>query len=508
MNSVLLVMACLLKLANSPVEKHKDTAVFAILVGTNHSVDKNQSKLQYADDDAASFFDFFRAVGAANTYLLSNLDENTRRLHSQASAESLAPRLEVYKNTLQLLAKDIATARASGLSTVLYFYYAGHGNIYNGEGYISLEDARISGNDLVNDIINKIPADQFHLIVDACNSFFLAYPRGPGGKHRSIQNFVSQPRLAANKRIGLLLSTSSANESHEWEGFQGGVFSHVVRSGLYGAADANNDGRVSYLEIAAFVSQASASVPNERFRPKIFARPPQVTNTLVDLREPMNRSIQIDGDHADHWILEDGLGVRILDFHNQLGQVVNLIQPRAHQGKIFLRSASNNQEYEIPFPKKPQQLEICYMSPHKSRIEARGAAHEAFQMLFARPFGIRFVNRYSLVDAATLVEREERKSSTMLRSRLGWGSLAVGAVAGVIGGGLHYSTMKTDDSSSQSQIEHVDRLNSLNRRRRAANILYIAAGATAILGAVLLLLPENPTELPISVSPGNIEARF
>src|SRR5437762_3404086 len=82
-------------------------------------------------------------------------------------------------------------------------------------------------------------------------------------------------------RVGLLLSSSSHRESHEWDGFEAGVFSHEVRSGLYGAADADGDGEVTYREIAAFVARADAAIPNERFRPQVYAHAPTHAPALL-----------------------------------------------------------------------------------------------------------------------------------------------------------------------------------------------------------------------------------
>ena len=80
-------------------------------------------------------------------------------------------------------------------------------------------------------------ADESHLIIDACYSYFLAFGRGPGGRRREVPSFATAEGLAGRSDVGLLLSTTSARESHEWAGFQAGIFSHEVRSGLYGAAD-------------------------------------------------------------------------------------------------------------------------------------------------------------------------------------------------------------------------------------------------------------------------------
>ncbi|PIE19500.1 MAG: hypothetical protein CSA65_02390 [Proteobacteria bacterium] len=45
--------------------------------------------------------------------------------------------------------------------------------------------------------------------------------------------------------------------------------------GLDGAADANGDEQITYRELGAFVKRANASIPNDRFRPSIFAVPPR-----------------------------------------------------------------------------------------------------------------------------------------------------------------------------------------------------------------------------------------
>ena len=75
-----------------------------------------------------------------------------------------------------------------------------------------------------------------------------------------MHGFADVKGLRPRENVGLLLSTSSARESHEWSGFESGVFSHEVRSGLYGAADADGDGRVSYAEIAAFPPKTAAGL--------------------------------------------------------------------------------------------------------------------------------------------------------------------------------------------------------------------------------------------------------
>src|SRR5262249_13724029 len=189
----------------------------------------------------------------------------------------------------------------------------GHGELSASGGAILLADARLYGLDL-SSLIDEVHADRTHLVVDACYSSFLAYERG---RRHKVQGFARLTPLVDRPDVGLLLSTSAARESHEWEGIQAGVFSHEVRSGLYGAADADGDGRISYREIAAFVERANANVPNERFRPDVYARPPKGDDLLFDLRSALAaRRIDVGGELAAHYRLEDDRGVVLAEFHS------------------------------------------------------------------------------------------------------------------------------------------------------------------------------------------------
>jgi len=268
------------------------TKTFALVVGVNRSMDPKIASLRYADDDAVRYRDLFRAVGG-RTLTLTSLDENTRRLHPDAASDVQPARLALLTSAVDRLAGEVAEARRRGARIVFYFVYAGHGRVHEGSGSIALEDAELEGGDLVRRVIDEIAADEAHVIVDACNSYFLVLGRGPGGRRRPMGGFVERGALAKRRDVGLLLSTSSARESHEWAAYQAGVFSQEVRSGLYGAADADRDGLVSYAEIGAFVDRANSAIRNERYRPEVYARPPARGQALIDLRPALARRIEV-----------------------------------------------------------------------------------------------------------------------------------------------------------------------------------------------------------------------
>jgi hypothetical protein len=469
-------------------------ATFALIMGSNVSVDRDLPALKYADDDAASYLDLFRVLGA-HTYLLSRLDESTRRLHAQAAAEALEPTRAVLEQTVAQIAADVTRARDRQVETVLYIVYAGHGNIRDGVGYVTLEDTRITGADLAR-FAEAIPATRVHIIVDACASYYLAYSRGPGGERRPLSGFQDSSQLASDPRIGLLLSTSSARESHEWDGFQAGVFSHEVRSGLYGAADADGDGQVSYREIAAFVSQANGAIPNERFRPNVFARPPRQSDMLLDLRRGLERRLEIDGAHAAHYWLEDSNGVRLLDVHNASDQAVHIVRP-SPGGLIYVRRADD--DFERILPNAPDVVALSDLDAGRVTVATRGAAHEAFNKLFALPFDRAVVAGYvppdprgpgSAASDAAFPDAAPA-SSSRLRLALGWAGVGLGAVGIGVGAALTVSasTVAGNASPRQSQADVADRNRRIDDFNTGAVIGYAAGGASLATGLLLLLWP-------------------
>ena len=360
--------------------------MFALIVGVNNSVDRQMPPLHYADDDAARYDKLFRAVGA-DTKLLTRLDENTRRISPDATDRARPPRRAELDRAVAELAEEVSAARQRGQHPVLFFVYAGHGNTAGSEAYLALEDARLTGQEIERAVIDRVHAESTHLIVDACYSYFLAYGRGPGGSRRELymaSRLVGGAYCADATTWASCSSTTVARESHEWEGFQSGVFSHEVRSGLSGAADFDGDGEVSYHELAAFVSRANAAIPNERFRPEVFARPPRNNATLLDLRGgPSHRLLVGAAAAADHYVLEDGRGVRLADFHNTGGHPLSVILG-ASDVPVYLRRASDGREVTIPLDRP--LVDLAGLPLEEPRFSARGAAHDAFSLVFVLPF--------------------------------------------------------------------------------------------------------------------------
>ena len=492
------------------------TKTFALVVGVNRSMDPKIAPLRYADDDAVRYRDLFRAVGG-RTITLASLDENTRRLHPDATADVRPARLALLTAAVDRLATEAAQARRRGERVAFYFVYAGHGRVADGTGSIALEDAELGGGDLVRRVIDEIAADETHVIVDACHSYFLVMGRGPGGRRRPMGGFVELGALATRGDVGLLLSTSSARESHEWAAYQAGVFSQEVRSGLYGAADADRDGLVSYAEIGAFVDRANTAIRNERYRPEVYARPPARGHALIDLRPALARRIEV-APGGGHQFIEDTAGVRHADFHNDAP--VRLVRPG--EGRLYLRR--NTDGREIVLPPEVAVLNTAELPLQEPRSSARDAAHDAFASLFAMPFSSAVVSTYTFRDDPVVVTTTP--ASPPAGAQPSWWSrpgtlVGLGlAAAGVVSGGwgaamlldarsLHDgapATISQEDAAAMNR--EID-----TRNRRGATLLGV--GGAALASGLLTLLLQGPAGragVDVAVSPdavtGGIRGRF
>ena len=72
-----------------------------------------------------------------------------------------------------------------------------------------------------------------------------------------------------------MLAHSADQQTHEWERWQGGIFTHELVSGLRGAADLNGDGAIEYSELGAFISAANSGVSDPHARLEVAVRPPR-----------------------------------------------------------------------------------------------------------------------------------------------------------------------------------------------------------------------------------------
>ena len=247
------------------------------------------------------------------------------------------PTRETFASTLVNLFSDIASAKEQGFETEFYFLYSGHGVLLSGqEGAITLQDGQLKRSDLYAMLIEKSPADFNHLVIDACNAYFMVHRRGEGGDWRDdssgrqrteVQAFFEDQDLSRHPNTGVVLSTTTEAETHEWARYQGGIFSHEIRSGMLGAADITEDGLVEYSEIQAFIKAANHRVHDPKAKLKVYVRPPAKDRNrpLFDLLALNSVTyLDIPASISGRFYLENDRGIRYADFNKSSEQLLSI----------------------------------------------------------------------------------------------------------------------------------------------------------------------------------------
>ena len=373
-----------------------------LVVASNRGPALDRPPLQYADDDGAKYHEVFASLaGEANTTLLTAFDSDTARLFPQLAKSVATPTRAHVDAAVERFAQQASQARRLGQRVGFYFVFAGHGDVDEGRGFLELADGAFTADDL-DALLRRIGADESHVILDSCNSFFVVNPRKPGGRRFATPRDAAEKLARQLPNVGVFLSTSAEAEVFEWSELQSGVFSHAVRSGLMGAADANHDGRVSYEELAGFVATAAAEIKNPLYRPKVFARGPNGDDerTLFDVARTHALTVTIDQDASMRLAVRDRDGLRWLDAHKEAGQVLDLLLPTALAGHREVErltvdgSAAGTVEARFNLPDdggKP--VSLAQLSPDEARTGSRGA-REIFRGLFVRPFGVHALAAY------------------------------------------------------------------------------------------------------------------
>jgi hypothetical protein len=407
------LLTCLLWLATRPAHAQAGVAPphvapphvsFAVVIGNNQSLGNRRAELRYADDDAARYFEILQTMAPGRVSLLASFDRDTEKLFPGARLHTMSPSRRNLTAVGGRLSEQVRAARAAGQEVDVYFIFAGHGDVAEGEGFIELLDARFRAADLTA-WLRAIPFSRAHVILDSCNSFFMLGARKPGGRHFATSEDASRSLAATLPNVGVFLSTSADGEAFEWSEIQSGIFSHVVRSGLMGGADANGDGQVSYLELAGFVDTATADVRNPNMRPHVFSRGPGARGaTPIANLQSMGgvRRFELSDAGALRVRLRDQNGLPLIDAHAEPSRRLQLAIPEAWaRGSVVQRTfAGVGSEVAPPslfaVPEPPGTVTLALLEPLAATSAGRGPG-ETFAPLFSRPFGPTALAAYQAV---------------------------------------------------------------------------------------------------------------
>ena len=392
-----LVLGLGLLLAGPARASAPERVTYALIVANNGSLDPKLAPLRYADDDGARYYELF-APQARETVLLSVLDAETQARHPGLAARTQPPTRAALKQSLSRLFSRMSEDKAAGRTPILYFVFTGHGQRGpGGEGTVTLQDGAFTRTDLYKDVIAPSTASFLHLIVDACDSYFFVNSRGAlpmGPAQKVVAQHLASRELDRYPQVGVVLSTSTAQESHEWSAIASGVFSHQVRSALAGAGDVNADGRVEYSELMAFIAAASQGIEDVRGKLNIFARPPPLDRSaaLSDLgRNSAQGYLLVPEGFAGRMWVEDTRGVRVAEFHKERERPLALALTPGRG--YYLRMTGR--ETRLTVPRAGAVVDAGSLEWSPPALASRGPVEDAFrEKLFGVAFGPRFYSGY------------------------------------------------------------------------------------------------------------------
>ncbi len=268
---------------------------FALVAGANDG-GINRTKLQYAVSDADSVMKVLRDMGGV-------LPGDGLLL--------IEPDRESYLSGMKKLRDMIEKTRSKSKRLELIFYYSGHSDeeaILLGKGKVYYKE--------IKDYITATPADVHIAILDSCSSG--AFSRLKGGKRR--MPFLADK--AYNMKGYAFMTSSSLDEaSQESDRIKGSFFTHYLISGLRGAADMSQDGRVTL---------------NEAYQ---FAYNETLAGTEKSLSGPQ---------HPNYNIQMSGTGDVIMTDIHKSSAIMTLDEYIS--GKLFIRDKNNNLICELRKP--------------------------------------------------------------------------------------------------------------------------------------------------------------
>ena len=486
---------------------------FAVVVGFNGSDDPELEHLAYADDDAMRYSQLLSHF-SERVELLTELDAESRALWGGAAP--VRPSRAAVMRAIKDVRRDMAQARAEGDRPILYFVYSGHGNYdAEGKGYVHLQDGRFTTRDLYGQVIGSGGSDDpVVLIVDACNASLLVHSRG--SRRRRVAS--TSLKLENYPHVGVILASSSVGETHEWGKYLSGIFSHEVRSGLLGPADVDDDGKITFAELAAFVASANAQVTNPTVRVTPYIRPPLAAPglALIDLNTArFPARVRIEGEVQGKAHLVNGELLRVADFNRARGHSFWLAIPRGSTHALV----HDDVEYVVP-PEARGELTLAQLQRRdRAQVSSRGAGSRYFERtLFQESYGADYARRYLEEDYVRDLEVVRYEALPWYENTRAWATVGAGFAALAAGGVMHAEAMDTRDRALASPwASERASLNAELERYESGAWLAAGVGAAALLGGALWLsmdvpLTEERYQPPLRVRLGptgvQLEANF
>jgi hypothetical protein len=299
---------------------------YAIIAGVNNG-GENRQILKYAFYDASAFSNVMFEMGgftSKNTIILKE------------------PSIKSFDSSLHAINFLIDTNKQD-IRTEVLIYYSGHAD----------ENGLLFGNhcyeyQILRNKIDSIKSDVKITILDACASGSITRMKG-GVKKKAFLVDAS-----SNLTGYAFITSSSENEaSQESDNIKGSFFTHFLVSGLRGAADASNDGKVTLSEAYQFAfHETLAETESTVNGPQHPSYDMRLTGSgdivMTDIRK-MNAFIKFPSEISGRIFIRDSKDQLISEMVKQPGKTVEIGIPI---GTITIELNSTDGPHEGEFDVK------------------------------------------------------------------------------------------------------------------------------------------------------------
>ena len=294
------------------------------------------------------------------------------------------PDVKTFYTEMGRLLTKMEKARSEFSRIEAIFYFSGHSddkNIMLGDEKISYEDFR--------ETINSMPADVRIAILDSCLSG--SFTRIKGGKKR-LPFLINE--AYDMKGYAFMTSSSATEASQESDLIEGSFFTHYLVSGMRGAADVIQDGRVTLSEAYQFTfNETLAETTNSMTGPQHPFYNIDMAGTgdvvITDIRRS-SATLVLSPEIAGRIFIHDRNNSLVVELSKPLGRsielgleegsyrVVNILEGQVFESRIELKNgvdfaldagafAKSNKQYTTPRGARSIQVQKETLLKKKSK---------------------------------------------------------------------------------------------------------------------------------------------
>jgi Caspase domain len=321
-----LILVALVPLTARALPEH----TWVVAIGHNEGA-RSEVGLLYAEEDARTFVNVLRqhgGVSSRRTMLLLGEDAATVR------------------RALQEVNATIRVRAGEGHSTALVVFYSGHADaraLHLGGTELPFEELKA--------LVEGSPAGVRLLVLDACRSGSVTRVKGVTAAEQfriTLRNDVATEGLA------IITSSAAGEASQESDWLRGSFFSHHLVNALRGAADHDDDGKVTLTEAYGYTyaqtlrsSGQTVALQHPTYSWEVKGRGELVLSVPS---ESQGRTGQLRLGGAALYLLKEG---------HQGGPVVAEVSPQGNRRELALpagtyfvqqRDADEYREYQVTIP--------------------------------------------------------------------------------------------------------------------------------------------------------------